>query len=330
MHSCHSQPSSTPPPLTKDLCGKLQSFTDAIAHIKKMALEVFAHEIAEKQLCYHTHEHIAGVQRRASQIFQVIRPYLPSTEDADRLEQLLNLSAAAHDMIQMFVPQSEPHTPRCREAGVSEIATTEKLLELIYAFNQYQANESARFLDSDLQIIRDAIAATICDYDPLEQAIFQPALYNYDQPISAVARILALADIGALGMEGVEAYNREGSLLFLEENLDVRSLIEQDRLTSLPEQPSEIQENIRQRLLRRARFQVSFAKSRLKRLSQELEGLPSEVNSVLLQDIFQHLSPATIERISSSTPTSAETPLEVLINFFRLAQFVPQKPLKES
>lgn len=302
---------------------ELQSFADAIAQIKAIAFEIFEHEIAEKQLCYHTHEHITGVQRRASQIFRVIRPYLEATEDSDRLELLLDLGAVAHDMMQIFVPQREPHTPRRREAGVSEIATIEKLLELIHALNQHHSNQSAQFLDSDLQIIRDAIAATICDYDPLEQAIFQPALYQR-QPISIVARVLALADIGALGMEGIEAYNTEGSLLFLEENLDVRSLIAQNKLASYLENHAAVQENVRQRLLKRARFQVSFAKSRLKRLPQELERLPLEANSVLLQQVFQYLTPATIKEIESSTPISEETSLEALINFFRLNQFISE------
>lgn len=310
-----------------------QTFVDAIAHIKALVLKDFDREVAEKQLYYHTREHIAGVQRRASQIFQVIRPYLQPSDDPDRLKLLLDLSTVAHDLIQIFTPQTESYTTRRREAGVSETATIERLFEYMNTFNQQYSDCSNQFLASDFQIIQQTIAATICDYDPIEQAIFQPALSNRQQPIPLVARMLALADIGTLGMEGIEAYNLEGSLLFLEENPDVRSLIENRLIESLITDNLDLYENIRQRLLKRAIFQVNLAKSRLKRCPQELEGFPLEAMPILTHEVFQHLTPETIQAIESTTPTAADTPLEVLTSFFRFDQVVakvaPQKYLTD-
>ncbi|MBL1177241.1 hypothetical protein [Pantanalinema sp. GBBB05] len=297
----------------------LLSFVDTIAHIKSLALQDFDREVTEKQLCYHTRDHIAGVQRRASQIFQVICPYLPPTEDIERLEQLLDLCAATHDLIQIFVPQSDPHTSRRREAGVSEAATIERILELIHQLNQQSPNDIACFAKRDIQIIQEAIAATICDYDPIEQAIFQPALHSH-QPISVVARILALADIGALGMEGTVAYNTEGCLLFLEENPDVRSLLETQQLSSLIAHDPLLYENVRQRLLKRAQFQVNLAKSRLNRCPQEFAGFPPGAIPSLIHEVFQYLTPATIREIEKSTPIAENTPLEVLTHFFQFEQ----------
>ncbi|MDX2230589.1 MAG: hypothetical protein NW220_13190 [Leptolyngbyaceae cyanobacterium bins.349] len=318
MSSHTSQPLSVSFP-TDPSFPKPQTFADAIAYLQTLALQEFDREVAEQQLCYHNRHHVVGVQCRANQIFQVICPYLNSTEDCDRLQQLLDLCAITHDLIQIFVPQSDPHTARRRAAGVSEHATIERLFELIKLLNEQALTQSAQLSAQDLHIIQEAIAATICEYDATEQAIFQPLLYQ-QQPISWVARILALADIGALGMDGITAYNLEGSLLFLEENLDVRSLIQNQQLETLMVDNPVLHENIRQRLLRRTRFQVNLAKSRLNRCPQELAAFPSEVIPVLTHEVFRYLTPETIGAILASTPTADDTPVDVLINFFQFEQ----------
>jgi hypothetical protein len=297
-----------------------RSFAAAIAQVKASVVKAFDCEITKKQLCYHTRHHIEGVQRRAQQIFQVVYPDSHLSEANTRLALLLDLCAVAHDMVQIFTPQTELHASRRRAAGVSETATIESLFTYISDANSLTSPlvASAQFTENDLQIIREAIAATICDYDPIEQAIYQPSLYQQEPTISPVARILALADIGSLAMEGIEAYNLEGRLLFLEENPDIGVLLNQGKLDTLASDDFVLYENIRQRLLRRARFQVNFAKSRLKRLPQELEGFSAEVTEKLIQEVFQHLTPATIEMIEMSTPTAADVSLETLIDFFGL------------
>jgi hypothetical protein len=298
------------------------TFATTIAQVKTLALHCFDREIAEKQLCYHTREHVVGVQRRSSQIFQAIRPHFAPDVDTTRLALLLDLCAIAHDVIQIFAPQTELHTARRRTAGVSEAATIETLLAFVQVLKQLElassAEGAAQFTDSDLQIIKEAIAATICDYDPVEQSIFQPALYRPAQPISCVARILALADIGTLGMEGIAAYNAEGRLLLLEENPDVRSLLKTQSIAQLAVESPDLCENIRQRLLNRARFQVNLAKSRLQRCPQELVGLPAAAIPILTHEVFQYLTPETIRQIEATTPTAADTSLTVLIAFFDL------------
>jgi hypothetical protein len=300
-----------------------QTFTETVAQAKAFVLQVFDREIAEKCLYYHTRQHVEGVQQRASRIFQVSHPDFNVSDTSARLGLVLDLCAVAHDMVQIFVPQVEPHTSRRRETGASEAATIEDLLAYLSKLNQptlINQASSAQFTDSELQIIQEAIAATICDYDPVEQAIYQPALYRQEPAISLVARILALADIGSLAMEGIEAYNLEGSLLFLEENPDVQSLLQHDKLKNITLDYPELHENIRQRLLHRARFQVNFAKSRLRRLPQELEVFPSEVAATLLQQVFHYLTPETIEAIEFKTPTAEDTSLQTLVDFFQLDQ----------
>lgn len=320
MNSHPAQPIPVSPAFIENL--HPSPFAATIAQLQTMALVEFDREINEKQLCYHTRDHIAGVQRRANQIFHIIRADLQVTDDRDRLEALLDLCAVTHDLIQIFTPQAAPHTSRYRKAGVSEAATIERVLQLIDTLNQQQANnhDAARFSHHELLILQEAILATICEYAPIEQAIFQPALYQHNRPISLIARTLALADIGALGMEGIAAYNTEGSLLFLEENPDVRSLVENHHIATLSSRDAVLSENIRQRLLKRARFQVNFAKSRLKRCPQELAAFPPEAIPVLTHEVFRYLTPETIQEIESSTPTAEDTPLAILLNFFQFEQ----------
>jgi hypothetical protein len=307
------------------------TFADFVAHITTLVLADFDREIVTKQLRYHNREHINGVQQRASRIFEAVRPYWAApTEDLDRLHLLLNLCAIAHDMIQIFVPQTESHTPRRRESGVSEMLTLQQLLAYIQTAHQYIQSENQSsdqfddqsdnhqflFTDEDIRIIEQSILATICAYDPDEQAIYQPNLYQ-EQPISLIARIIALADIGTFSMEGIEAYNREGSLLFLEDNPDILPLIQTHKIYTLNVEDPELHENFRQRLLRRTRFQVSFARSRLSRLPQELIDLPSNAIPVLMQTVFQYSTIATLQALEAITPIAADTSLEVLLQFFQ-------------
>jgi hypothetical protein len=301
-------------------------FTESVARVNKFVLAEFEREIIEKQLYYHTKDHLMAVQQRAQLIFQVIRPYLSAdVEIIKRMELLLDVCAIAHDLVQIFIPH-QPHTSRRRETGVSENATIEILLNYIRVLNQQISvsypKSAALFTDTDLEIIQEAIAATICDYDTTEQAIYQPSLYNQNQPISPVACIIALADIGSLGIEGIASYNQEGSLLFLEENPDIIPIIRNQNVRTLATDNPELYENIRQRLLRRAKFQVNFAKSRLNRLSRELASLPADAIPTLTQTVFEYLNLETIQEIEATTPTNEQTSLEVLIKFFEFERLI--------
>ena len=149
---------------------------------------------------------------------------------------------------------------------------------------------TAIFTDTDLAIIQEAIIATTCDYDVAEQSIYQPSLYDESQLISVVAGIIALSDINSLGIEGIAYYKREGGLLFLEENLDIIPIIQNQSVGTLSTDDPELYENLRQRLLRRGKFQVNFAKSRLNRLSSELAFLPADAIPTVTQEVFKYLN----------------------------------------
>ena len=293
-----------------------RSIAQCIDQIEAFALHEFDRQIQAHRLYYHNRDHIAQVQRRSRLIFEAIRADLDDDSLA-QIERLLDLCVVAHDMVQIFEAQPQPHTARHRTAGVSENATIDQLLGYI------QSQFSTELSESDRAIVRSAIGATICAYAPNEQAIYQPSL---DQPnLSIVARILALADLGALGIDGVAMYNREGSLLFLEENLDVIPLILSGEIEQIATTDPSLAENIRQRLLKRCRFQANLAKSRLSRFEHEIEGFPAAAIDKLRRDVFKHLNPATVQTVEATTPIHDRASLKELLQFFSLEQYIDSK-----
>jgi hypothetical protein len=143
---------------------KPSSFALVVEMLKSLILQDFDREIASKRLYYHTRAHIEDVQRRADIIFEAICPYwqAPVEQDIARTRLLLNLCAVAHDAIQVFTPQTSPHTSRQRASGKSETLTIEKLLDYIEKLNQqlqeYCVDESVLFSSADISIIKDAIS----------------------------------------------------------------------------------------------------------------------------------------------------------------------------
>lgn len=315
-------------PILRERSELPKSFAEVVEMVTGFVLDEFDRESTEKQLYYHNREHINGVRKRANLIWQTVYPEKDhqTSQNLARMQVLLELCANAHDLVQVFLPQTEPHTSRKREAGVSETLTIEKLCDYINLLNnqlrECQVDESLLFSKADLYIIEEAILATICIYEPSEQAIYQPALYERKQDLSAIAQILALADIGALGMEGITAYNQEGSLLFLEENPDIIPIIYGGGRDNLALDNPKVHESIRQRLLKRSQFQVNFAKSRLTRFHQEISSFPAETISVLTNETFKFLTPESIKQIEVETPTAQDTPLEVLLTFFDLENYI--------
>ncbi|MGV0028434.1 hypothetical protein [Phormidesmis priestleyi] len=290
----------------------LTPIADCIERIKRFALQEFDRQIQRHQLYYHTHDHLAQVQRRSQIIFETLCPALhKSAVELSQMERLLDLCVIAHDMVQIFEVQPQ-HTTRKRTSGISEAATIDCLVDYIHS------HPCEPLTDWDQSTIRSAIAATICAYDATEQAIYQPALDQSDLPI--VARILALADLGALGMDGIAMYNREGSLLFLEENPDVIPMLLDGAIHQLEITDATLAKNIQQRLLKRCHFQINFAKSRLRRIDRELAKFPVAAIAPLRHQVFQYLTPTTIQTLEATTPT--DSPLDELLRFFDFDRYL--------
>lgn len=309
-----------------------KNFEQAVSIIKEFAFAEVRKEAQKKQLYFHNYAHAEAVRRRAEIIFNAIEPFWhkicheSASCDSHRAKCLIDICAASHDMVQEFLPLKSPQTARVRETGVSENATISKLIDYIKNLNQKFIAQNPElpplFTQADLEIIRKSISATICLFDTNDNSIYQPDLYNSEQQIVLNARIIALADIGGLGIDGIPAYFQEGSLILLEENPDIIPLIKDFLANEQNSSNSEEYENLRQRLLKRAKFQITFAKGRYARLNKELEGLPEEVVCVLKEKVFKYLNEETIQKIESLTPTADNTSLKKLIEFFDLDKYI--------
>jgi hypothetical protein len=170
-----------------------------------------------------------------------------------------------------------------------------------------------QFSPADCDILREAIAATICQFDPSDKSIFQPYLYTQDEK-SPIAIMLALADIGALGIEGIAAFRQEGREIFLEENLDFVPLVLHPE--ELAQYPDSTKEALRKTLLSRAKFQIHFARGRFKRLPIETRDLPQQSLATVRNELFAYANDQTLQELIDSTPTAPDTSLGELLDFF--------------
>ncbi|NJN73259.1 MAG: hypothetical protein HC799_10875, partial [Limnothrix sp. RL_2_0] len=298
-------------------------FRDSVDLMMGYVRHQIEQEAADKLLYFHNYHHVSGVRRRAELIFDAVRPHwqaelnqLHDPLDLDRMRDLLNLAALAHDLVQDFLP-FKPWAARRREMGASEHATIDKLLGAIAELNrdlaeQQPDNLDIQFSPADCDIIQEAIAATICDFDPGDRAIFQPYLYT-DAEKSPVAIILSLADIGAICIEGIPAFRQEGREIFLEENPDFVPLVLHPE--ELAQYSPTKHEELRRNLLSRAQFQIGFAQGRFNRLQVETRDLPVQSLPTLYNEVFAYANDDTMAELKATTPTDPDTSLNELLAF---------------
>ena len=190
------------------------------------------------------------------------------------------LSSAQHDIVRRWEEnrvkdENFEKVMRRRFIGDNEKASARAALEFMEKANQ-EAEEEI-FKDEDIEMVREAIVVTIPEFDTERKTVIQPHL---NKESSFVARALALADIGAAGMEGYNEFGREGDALFREENLDILSALE-----NLEELTLEQKEYFRNRMLMWSKFQSEFASGRKSLLKKELSGLTSPVQD-RVKDLF--------------------------------------------
>jgi len=316
---------------------KPSSFAETVQLVENYVQAEIRQETKDKQLFYHSLDHALAVKSRASSIFQAIKSFLAqeiSAAELKRLEDLINLSALAHDMVQLFDPSTPVNQSRKRLTGLSETETANKLLKYIQDLNRQlttsDPTSAILFSDRDQQIIQDAIAATVCQHNSQVDiandtfsapSIYQPYLYQSQPKISIVGSIIALADLGTLGMEGADQYIQDGILIFLEDNPNYEGLImdcnsqkyEPKTGCDLPDKNL-----VRNKLLTMAQFMVSFAHDRKARFEWEISGFSPQVRQTLRDQVFIYLSQETISQIEAVIPTHQNASLAELIDFFYL------------
>lgn len=291
------------------------SFKQTVQLIERYVIREIKLETQEKQLYYHTISHALAVKRRANIIFSNIYPHLEPQLDPlviQRTQGFIDIASIAHDMVQEFIVNtSDPH-PRKRQRGVSENATITKLSHYIQNLNQRlskaKSDAAIAISDKELEILTEAIQATICHSGLFEYSLYQSDLYNKPD-LSLVAKILALADLGTLGMDGVEAYIREGILIFLEDNLDIANFLNH------PHQFQLLPENIHERILKTNCFIVNFAKERNARFKQEINSFNPRIKTIFREKIFNQLIEKNINLVVNLVPTDPKISLGELLEF---------------
>ena len=311
-------------------------FAEAYHKIENFALAEIARETQQKRLYYHTKDHAYAVKKRANMIFQAIKPILLDKikpKKLNRIEQLINICAVAHDMVQEFSFSIEDNKSRERPLGISEIATTNKLINYIRLVNkdllQASYQQNIIFTEVDIDTIKEAIQATICHYDYLNNFIYQPYLYQSKQQLSITAQIIALADLGTLGMEGIDLYLQEGILLFLEENPELAELFAEQKKNKSNQNlvlgklaQSAIYPNLKEKLLKYTRSMVKFAQGRKANFEQEIASFDEEARDILRDRVFIYLTDEIIHQIELLVPTRDNTTLTELLEFFSFERYV--------
>ena len=299
--------------------------------IENFAGQEIERETKEKKLYYHTIAHAYSVKRRANTILQEIKPGLQNhiePVELSRSEKLIDICAMAHDMVQEFSYSEQKQTSRKRLLGVSEAATIDKLITYIKKINQDLSQDNCQhttiFTDTDIYTIKEAIQATICHYDYSSNFVYQPYLYQAEKKLSLTAMIIALADLGTLGMEGIKAYLQEGVLLFLEENPDFAEsiIVLKNNKFKTTMIDAEKFPNLRARLLESTRSMVNFAQGRKANFEQEIASFNEETRAILCDRVFKYLTDENIQKIASIVPTDEDTTLTELLDFFDFDRYI--------
>ncbi|MDJ0688675.1 MAG: hypothetical protein QNJ41_09200 [Xenococcaceae cyanobacterium MO_188.B32] len=313
-----------------------QLLTKIYNKIENFASAEIERETKQKKLYYHNLAHAHAVKRRANIIFQAIKPILINKiepQELDRIKYLIDICAMTHDLVQEFSFALEDNRSRERPLGLSETASINKIINYIRQVNQelLQANcqQAVIFTEADIDNIKEAIQATICHYDYFNNFIYQPYLYQSEKQLSLIAQIIAWADLGTLGMEGIEIYLQEGILLFLEENPDIAKLFTEQKnnksnqnLILAKLNKSEVYPNLKEKLLKSTRSMVKFARSRKANFEREIASLDEEAKDILRARVFIYLTDENIHKIESIVPTEDNVNLTELLEFFNFDRYI--------
>jgi hypothetical protein len=207
-------------------------------------------------LPFHGLDHTRGVVQRAVRLAQAM-----GATDSDT--DLAGIAAAFHDTVQNWEEVTRPDGAvlRRRFAGHNEQASADEAVRWMQRVGGFSA--------SDLQLVTDAILATVPGWNVEYRTVVQPNLHP-DSPV--VVRAVALADLATAGMEG-DAFVHEGDPLFREEQLDIARAVRAAQTRA--DISLQVQEAYRTRMLQWTTSQTTFASGRKALLSVELGNLTS-------------------------------------------------------
>lgn len=178
-------------------------------------------------LDYHNVLHTQGVLDRTTKILSILQKKIPGSI-SDHDIQVGRIAAAFHDVIQEWEPaiSGESGTAnyrkiRKRHVGRNEELSANQAAEFMTLANQ-QAGRQV-FSQKDMEAQKEAILATVPYFDPKLNTVVQP---NLTPQSSLIARSVALADLGFVGMCSAEEFLKGEDALFREDNLDIKEALD--------------------------------------------------------------------------------------------------------
>ena len=163
------------------------------------------------RLDFHNAQHTNDIIRRTKNILSALEKIgFASWHDIE----IGTLAAAFHDTTQKWeesIIQDGPLSKiiRKRFTGENENTSAEEAVAFMEKSNQEVRQEI--FSLKDINMAREAIIATIPGFNLELKTVVQPNLNGHS---SFIARALALADLGAAGMDGPKVFCREGDAVF--------------------------------------------------------------------------------------------------------------------
>ncbi len=206
------------------------------------------HPDESRRRSFHNHIHTKRVINRTGRIVCAIRRVDPDLI-SNRQERLVTIAAACHDLAQYS---------KVNESVSGGIAAT--ICEVVNRVLQ-----DTWFSEDDRDQIREAINATVAEYSSRLYTAIQPNLSEKSPPI---ARVLALADLGAGGMDGPRNFLQDGDDLFRELNPEI------GRILATGTWDADQQVLFTQQMRSWSDGQVTFVLGRQSNLEAELKGLP--------------------------------------------------------
>lgn len=275
----------------------------------------------ESYLPYHGVSHTDGAIERANLIVSTIRDVSGDSVITERQAKQVPLWVAFHDVKQGFdLDAGEDRgfrtIKRVRHTVQNETDSANKLTQFMTTENTNSV-DSVIYTDEDMQIGQDAILSTIPDWSTEFGTVTQPKRVELEaEGMPLAAAIVALADLGTAGIDGGEAFLRDGNQLFLEENVEIAHLLN-DPQTMSEEQMAWIKE----RLVDYAARQKAFIEGRMQLLDSDLGAFPYYVAQALKERIFTKFgdslkaADAAIARRNEASPSEVIAELRTVLEF---------------
>ncbi|MDA2935860.1 hypothetical protein MYX06_01425 [Patescibacteria group bacterium AH-259-L05] len=255
----------------------------------------------DDNLDFHNRDHTNKIVQRVEYILSTIQ-HADSSLLTSHDVKIGCLAGAFHDVIQNYDKDKQDgkfeKIIRKRHTSDNEKDSAKEAIKFMKQANQEEGKEV--FTEQDMKTVQEAIEATIPGDILKNNTVIQP---NLTKDSSLITRAVALADLGAAGLDGAEAFLADGDNFFREENMDIA-----DAVKNIKNLTNEQKEYYKKRMITWAEFQPKFAQGRKDSLDKELKGIPGTAKDAVraLFNKFDESIQAAQERAEKRKTMSLE------------------------